>query len=140
MLRVIAFALLMVAGLGLAPALAEDTLYEQLGEKAGLSRVASRLVDYSIADPRIAEAFTQTNVPRLKGLLTLFFCKTAGGPCTYPGRDMVEAHKGIGIRDVHFNALVENLQRALDAEGIGFATQNAFLARLAAMHGDVVSR
>ncbi len=139
-MRAIAFALLVLAGLGFASAAAGDTLYERLGEKAGLSRVASRMVDYSVADPRIAEAFAQSNLPRLKGLLTLFFCKTVGGPCTYPGRSMAESHKGMNVRDLHFNALVENLQRALDAEGIGFATQNEFLALLAAMHGDVVNR
>lgn len=129
---------ILTAGLLLQSATASSDLYERMGEKPGLARIASRLVDNVVADDRIKEAFAQTNVPRLKSLLTLFFCKTVGGPCTYPGRDMVEAHAGIGIRDVHFNALVENLQRAMDDEGLGSATQNEFLGLLAAMHRDVV--
>ncbi|BCW88499.1 Group 1 truncated hemoglobin GlbN [Alphaproteobacteria bacterium SO-S41] len=134
------FALLLMIFAGMASVQAGESLYDRMGQKEAMARIASRLVDYSVADPRIEEAFAQTNIPRLKGLLTLFFCKTTGGPCTYPGRDMAAAHKEIGIRDVHFNALVENLQRALSDEGIGFATQNEFLALLAAMHGDVVNR
>ena len=133
-------ALVLIAFASLVPASAAESLYDRMGQKEAMARIASRLVDYAIADPRIKEAFAETNVPRLKGLLTLFFCKTTGGPCTYPGRDMVAAHKDIGIRDIHFNALVEDLQRALSDEGIGFATQNEFLALLAAMHGDVVNR
>lgn len=136
-MRMLLAALFVFLGLGIASA-SDSGLYDRLGQKEGISRIASRLVDISLADRRIKEAFAETNVPRLKSLLTLFFCRTAGGPCDYPGRSMEEAHAGIGIRDAHFNALVENLQTALDAEGVPFATQNEFLALLAPMHRDVV--
>ena len=36
------------------------------------------------------------------------------------------------------NGLVENLQRAMAAEGVPFAAQNRFLAKLAPMKRDVV--
>jgi hemoglobin len=124
----------------LARAEAADDLYRRLGEKARLARIADKTIDYSLADERIKATFAEANIPRLKGLLALQFCAAAGGPCTYPGRSMAEAHAELGLRDVHFNALVEDLQRAMDDEGIGFATQNEFLARLAPMHSDVVKR
>lgn len=137
-MRLVAVVLLV---LGMGPAAwAADDLYARMGEKAGLARIADRMVDHVLADDRISAAFADANIPRLKGLLTLKFCQVAGGACSYPGRSMADVHAGLGIRDVHFNALVEDLQRAMDEEGIGFATQNEFLARLAPMHADVVKR
>ena len=39
----------------------------------------------------------------------------------------------------NFNALVEVLQQAMDAQGIAFGAQNRLLARLAPMHRDVIT-
>lgn len=134
------FVLAAAMWLAVAPAAHAADLYQRLGEKAGVTRIASKLVEYALADKRIADRFAAANIPRLKTLLTLHFCQVAGGPCSYPGRSMAESHAGLGLRDAHFNALVEDLQKAMDDEGIGFATQNEFLARLAPMHADVVKR
>lgn len=38
------------------------------------------------------------------------------------------------------NRMVEHLQAAMRAEGVPFAAQNRFLAKLAPMRGDVVER
>lgn len=53
---------------------------------------------------------------------------------------MAAAHKALGLKDMDFNALVEDLQDGLDASGVDFATQNRLLARLAPMHKDIVTR
>ncbi|WP_339332735.1 hypothetical protein [uncultured Maricaulis sp.] len=53
---------------------------------------------------------------------------------------MASVHADHGITTAEFNALVENLQDAMDAEGVPFGMQNRLLARLAPMHGDVVTR
>ncbi len=64
----------------------------------------------------------------------------AGGPCTYTGRSMHDAHKGLHLTNADFNAVVEDLQKALDKESIPFATQNRFLALLAPMQHEVVTK
>jgi hemoglobin len=38
-----------------------------------------------------------------------------------------------------FNALVEVLQQSMDAQGIGFGTQNKLLGRLAPMHREIIN-
>jgi len=38
------------------------------------------------------------------------------------------------------NALVENLQMAMEKEGVPFQTQNRFLAKLAPMKRDIVDK
>lgn len=44
------------------------------------------------------------------------------------------------MQQSHFNALVEVLQSAMDAQGIPFAQQNRLLALLAPMHRDVITK
>jgi len=48
-------------------------------------------------------------------------------------------HEGFDIDRASFNALVEVLQEAMDAQGIPFSAQNKLLAQLAPMHRDIVN-
>ena len=68
----------------------------------------------SRADSRINGFFARTDIPRLKKLLVEQICAGTGGPCTYTGRSMQAAHKGMNITDAQFNALVEDLQKSLN--------------------------
>lgn len=131
-------ALMLAATLLAAPARA-GTLYDDLGERAGLTRIVDGMVHRALLDPRIKETFDDANIERLQGLLVLQFCVLTGGPCRYPGRDMRTAHADLHLAPRHFNAMVETLQDAMDAEGVPFWTQNRLLALLAPMHRDVVA-
>jgi hemoglobin len=77
---------------------------------------------------------------RIRAEFKVQFCQVAGGPCTYTGHDMVAAHKGLHLTNANFNAVVEDLQAAMDSCSISFATQNRFLARLASYQHQVVTR
>lgn len=127
-------ALVLFAGQAMA-----SSLYERMHEREGLARIAARTIDNALADDRIKASFDDTNIGRLKGLLSDQFCVVAGGPCAYKGRNMAKAHASLHLHDMDFNALVEDLQNAMDDEGIPFGTQNEFLSLLAPMHRDVVN-
>lgn len=118
---------------------ADDALYVALGEKAGIDKFVGRTIDISLADERIAKTFGNTNIPRLKKLLSEQICQLAGGPCKYTGRDMRKTHANLKIENFHFNALVENLQDAMDESDIPSSTQNELLALLAPMQRDVTA-
>lgn len=116
------------------------SLYDDLGGQAVLESVISNMLDLSLADPKMAPIFADSDMDRLESLLNLHLCHIADGPCTYDGQDMRRAHDGLGIRTMHFNRLVEYMQTAMDAQDIPFRTQNRLLARLAPMHDDVTER
>lgn len=126
------------AALQAAPAQA-SSLYADLGERAGLTRIADGMLHRALIDPRLRGKFDEANTERLQGLLMLHFCVLTGGPCRYPGRDMKTAHADLNLAPRHFNALVEDLQDAMDAEHVSFWTQNRLLALLAPMHRDIVA-
>ena len=133
----------LLAGLlaGLPPtARAEASLYERLGGQPALEVVVDGLLARATRDPRIQSFFQETNLRHLRTQLVAQLCALTGGPCRYEGETMRNSHGAMSLRMAHFNALVEDLQDALDAAGVPFATQGELLALLAPMHRDIVTR
>ena len=114
-------------------------LRDILGGRAKLTAVADDLVDRLGADPRISHFFKETDMARLKVRLTDQFCHLAGERKSYRGANMKNAHADFAIHVADFNALVEDLQLAMDDQDIPFATQNRLLALLAPMQRDIVN-
>ena len=106
----------------------------------GIARIVDHLIAGIQADERIEGIFRASDWPRLRRTLIEQFCYILGGPCDYTGRSMAAVHEDHGITTREFNALVENLQDAMDVEGVPFRMQNRLLARLAPMHDEVVTR
>jgi hemoglobin len=134
--------LLCVAVLGLiaAPTFAADTLYDDLGGQPGIDRIVDASVDNYLADPRIKDIFSESNMDRLRLEFKDQFCQLSGGPCVYKGHDMAAAHKGLHLTNANFNAVVEDLQNAMDKCGVPFSAQNRLLALLASYQHQVVTR
>ncbi|MES2897584.1 MAG: group 1 truncated hemoglobin [Pseudomonadota bacterium] len=127
------------ANAGAAP-FAGDAMLAAFHGREGVGRIVDDLVDRSIADPRIAEIFKATDLVRLRRTLKEQIAYLLGAPVDYTGRDMRSVHKDQGVNTAEFNALVENLQAAMEREGVAFRAQNQLLAKLAPMKRDVVVR
>ncbi|GAC1347685.1 MAG: group 1 truncated hemoglobin [Acetobacteraceae bacterium] len=123
-----------------APELRAATLFADLGERSGLERIIDRATEIWTKDPAVAATFDDTNLPRFKRLFVDQLCQLTGGGCTYTGRAMHEAHKGLHLDTRQFNVVVEDLQVAMDELNVPFSTQNRLLALLAPMYRDVVSK
>ncbi|MCQ2998644.1 group 1 truncated hemoglobin [Pseudomonas syringae] len=118
----------------------DDSLYQGLGQRAGIQRIVEGLLIMSVKDERIGEHFKKIDIVRLRDKLVEQLCVEAGGPCKYTGDTMAEAHKGQKLTRSDFNALVENLIKAMDAEGISVPNQNRLIARLAPMRAEVIEK
>lgn len=119
---------------------ADAAMWRAFHGKEGVARIVDAFVARNAADPRIADIFRGQDLVRLRRVLKEQFCYLLGGGCTYSGRDMKSAHKDMGVQAADMGALVENLQAAMATERVPFAAQNRFLARLAPMKRDVVTR
>jgi hemoglobin len=118
---------------------ADDTLYQQFGAQPGLVKLMDDFMTRLIADPRTNPFFKDVNQAHVKEQLVVQLCEVSGGPCKRKGPDMAKVHAGFDIDRASFNALVEVLQQAMDAQGIPFSAQNRMLAQLAPMHRDIVN-
>ncbi len=115
-----------------------DAMWRAFHGQPGVDRIVEGLVARNIADPRISDIFKGQDIVRLRRTLKEQFCYILNGGCRYSGRAMRAAHEDMGVQNADMAALVENLQAAMRAEGVGFAAQNRFLAKLAPMRKDVV--
>jgi hemoglobin len=108
--------------------------------RAGIERIVADLIAHVQTDPRIADIFKASDLARLQTQLSSQICFLVGGDCLYDGKTMKASHKDLGLQDADLNALVEDLQNAMDREGVPFRAQNQLLAKLAPMRKDVVVR
>ena len=116
-----------------------QTLYEELGGQPGIEALVETMLSRIADDPRIVEHFARVNIVMLNERLVQKFCHVADGPCQDTAKSMAQAHQHMAIREDDFNALVEDLNWAMDQRNIPRRTQNRLLARLAAMHGEIVN-
>lgn len=117
---------------------ASQTLYDRLGGKSAITAVVDTFVARVAADARINGKFARSDIPRVKAMLVDQICTQTGGPCTYSGRSMKEAHLDMGVTEGEFNALVEDLVAALNQFNVPAPEQGELLAALGAMKSDIV--
>ncbi len=117
----------------------DDSLYQDLGGQGGLVKIADEFLQRLQADPQLAAFFRDIDSKQFKERLVIQFCEVSGGPCKQARHDMRKVHSAVDINKASFNATVEVLQQAMDAQGVAYRTQNRLLAQLAPMHRDIIN-
>jgi hemoglobin len=144
-LIVVAIAAAVAIGCITTASAADKSLYSRLGGKKAITAVVDEFVNNVAGDGRINKFFADTakdakRLAKFKGNLVDQICMASGGPCKYKGKDMKTAHKGMGITDADFTALVEDLVKALNKFNVGAKEQQELLGALGGMKGDIVGQ
>jgi hemoglobin len=131
--------------LALSASAQQKTLYDRLGGKAAITAVVDQFVSNVAADKRINARFAATaadpaRLANFKNNLVNQICQASGGPCTYTGKSMKDAHAGMGITTADFNALVEDLVGALNKFKVPDSDQKVLLGVLGPMSKDIVEK
>ena len=140
LIRALSAALVTLALLGCtspAPRSSEPTLYQRLGGQAAIGAVVDDTLANVAADARINRRFVDSDTRRLRAGLIELLCDRTGGPCTYRGRNMADAHDGMMIRDDEFDALVDDLVRALDKHRVPEREKGELLGLLGRMRNAI---
>lgn len=135
-----AFLLVALLAVGACAHQPRRTLYEELGAETGVQALVDQLVQEFARDPRVVPSFRDTEIRHFKRMFALHLCELSDGPCVYTGASMREAHAHLRIDQALFNAVVEDLQAAMNARGYAQTTQNRLLQRLAPLRDEVLSR
>lgn len=117
-----------------------DALYQSLGAAPGVERLVDATLARVHADLRINLFFEDTDLADLRRLLIEQICSASGGPCSYSGRSMEEAHSGMNLSDEDFNAFVEDLVAAMNEVAVDAAAQKDLLALFGPMKPDIVGQ
>lgn len=118
----------------------DPAVLEAFHGQEGIDRIVETFVELNFADPKLGPIFKPFDKVRIKRTIKEQFCYILGGGCAYTGRDMASSHKDIGSKSGDMGRIVENLQKAMDKEGVPFGMQNRFLAKLAPMKRDTVTK
>jgi hemoglobin len=119
---------------------ADDSMYREFGGQNGIAKLVDDFLGVWQEDARINGVLKDADVERLGFLLKQQFTQLTGGPAVYSGRDMKKAHEDLGLRNADFNAVAEDLQKAMDKNNVPVRTQNKLLAKLAPMQHQIVTK
>jgi len=77
-------------------------MYDRIQGEIGVKALVDKLYWLIVADPELSHFFLNVNMTSLKLHMTQFISQLLGGPIQYEGKDLGEAHMGLGITERHF--------------------------------------
>ena len=122
------------------PGRADNALYRSLGELGGIERLVDALLAEVTNDLRINFLFEEADAAYLRARIIEQICEASGGPCTYTGLSMEEAHSGQNVTHEQFGYFVEDLVAAMKKSGVSEAGQSGLLGALGPMQPQVVGQ
>jgi len=119
--------------------MSEPSIYESIGGEEALVAVVDDFYDRVLADQRLNGFFAGAPMSRLKGRQVEFFGQVLGGPMSYQGASMRQAHVGRGIQQEHFELVAGHLTDSLRAAGVPEVTIIEIIGMVAPLADDIVS-
>ena len=102
----------------------KPSLYDRLGGVYNIATVVDDFIGRLMVDPRlnanprVDEAHHRVSPAGFKFLATEMVCWATGGPQTYSGRPMGDAHRHLMITDQEWQAMLDDFQQSLDRFGV----------------------
>ena len=99
-----------------------SSIFEKIGGDEAISAAVDLFYEKVLADERINQFFSSTDMEKQARHQKRFFAYALGGLPNYPGQSLRDAHRHLveeqGLNDEHFDAVVENLGAALTELGV----------------------
>ncbi len=108
------------------------SLYERLGESTGIRALVDAIVVRHLKNPAISKRYEPlAGDPERLEEVTQHLCDFleagTGGPATYKGKNMVEAHRGMNISGEEYIAVLDDIVGAMQEREVDEATQKDIL-------------
>ena len=117
-----------------------NSLYEQLGGAEAMQAAVDLFYERVLADPKINHFFEGRDMGKQRAMQTAFLSMVFGGPATYSGRTLRQAHAGLPLDDSHFDAVARHLQATLDDLGVPAELADQVMGIAASTRDDVLNR
>jgi truncated hemoglobin YjbI len=120
---------------------AELSLYDRLGGAAAIRPVTEAFYEKVLSDEDLAPYFAFVSMDRLIGMQTSFLTMAFGGPSSYQGRSLRDAHARLpDLSDEHFDKVIRHLALTLEEFGVSDADISAAGAVAESVRNDVLNR
>ncbi len=122
------------------------TLWDRLGGEKNVKKIVDDFTAAVTADPKVN--FTRSGkiklddqkLAALKKAAVAFISSASGGPIKYTGKDIKEAHKGMGITNAEFDAAAGHFKAALEKNGVKPADVEAAMEAVESTRKAVVEK
>ncbi len=118
----------------------EESLYQKLGGKGAIDAAVEAFYVKVLADERVKHFFDDVSMDKQRRKQKEFLSAAFGGPLPWTGKDMRKAHAGMGLTEVHFNAIAENLVNTLKDLKISQELIDQVVAIALSVKDDVLGR
>lgn len=124
----------------------EASLYERLGGAYAIAAAADYLIDrlhtnetLNQMNPKVKDFHAPSYKAGYKFMVTAWSIEAAGGPKCYPGKDMFEAHKDLGLTDYEFDVTAHEIRNTLYQLGVPKRETDEFMEIIESNRGRVVA-
>jgi hemoglobin len=114
------------------------SVYEQIGGAGAVDAAVERLYERILADPDIRGYYAHTDLSRLKAHQRAFLTAALGGPDTYSGLTIRQAHAGRGVTETAFDGVVAHLVATLGELAVPADLIAQIVAALAPLKPDII--
>jgi hemoglobin len=87
----------------------QPTLFDRIGGEQGVKNLVRSFYDRVLKDSELAPFFEGASIDHLYKMQYEFFAAALGGPVTYSGLSIHQAHFGLGIDKEDFGRFVNHL-------------------------------
>lgn len=116
-----------------------SSVYEQIGGAAAVDAAVDIFYRRVLGDPLISHFFDSVDMDRQIGKQKAFLTMAFGGPNSYTGKDMRNAHKHLKLTEAHFNAVAGHLQATLQELKVPQNLIDTVMSVAASTHDDVLN-
>jgi hemoglobin len=116
------------------------SLFEDIGGEAAVDAAVDIFYRKVLADDRVSEFFDSTDMEAQHAKQKAFLTMAFGGPNTYSGKDLREAHKSMNLDDSHFGAVAEDLVATLEELSVPQESIDQIVSILGSVKDDVLNR
>ncbi len=117
-----------------------ETLFQKYGGIKTISQLVHDFYDDVTADDILAPLFEGVVMGHLVEHQISFLSHALGGPVSYDGRDLQDAHRHLPITNAHFERVAEILRTNLLDHGVEDGDVSAIMELIASTMPDIVSR
>lgn len=124
-------------------AFAQESLYKRLGGYDAIAAVTDDFIVRLATNTQLSRFFTglsDDSKMKVRAHIIELVCMKTGGPCTYAGRDMKTAHKGLGITESDWNVMADLFAQTLNKFNVQKKEQDELLSIVSSVKGDIVEK
>lgn len=113
-----------------------EALFDRVGDRT-VAEIVDHFYERVLCDPMLEPYFAQAPTGHIRAMQRELFTIALGGPGTYSGLGIHDAHAELGITPLHFSRYMEHLTTTLHRMNVDADVVDALLGRLALLADDV---